>query len=82
MEDDDNMFRFDYSKEFLQWALMPPGYHPSWHVGVRMKTKKEGKKDRLVAFITGIPAHIAIQTKGKGVHNQVMCEVATTSAPP
>ena len=82
VEDDDNMFRFDYSKEFLQWALMPPGYHPSWHVGVRMKTKKEGKKDRLVAFITGIPAHIAIQTKGKGVHNQVMCEVATTSAPP
>ncbi len=25
VEDDDNMFRFDYSKEFLRWALTPPG---------------------------------------------------------
>jgi len=43
VEDDDNMFRFDYSREFLQWALMPPGYHKDWHVGVRMKSKKPGK---------------------------------------
>lgn len=27
VEDDDNMFRFDYSIQFLQWALTPPGYH-------------------------------------------------------
>ena len=26
VEDDDNMFRFDYSIEFLQWALSPPGH--------------------------------------------------------
>ena len=25
VEDDDNMFRFDYSPEFLAWALKPPG---------------------------------------------------------
>ena len=25
VEDDDNMFRFDYSIPFLRWALMPPG---------------------------------------------------------
>lgn len=25
VEDDDNMFRFDYSSEFLRWALQPPG---------------------------------------------------------
>ena len=25
VEDDDNMFRFDYSPEFLRWALQPPG---------------------------------------------------------
>lgn len=25
VEDDDNMFRFDYSREFLKWALTPPG---------------------------------------------------------
>ena len=26
VEDEDNMFRFDYSSEFLQWALRPPGW--------------------------------------------------------
>ena len=26
VEDDDNMFRFDYSKPFLHWALTPPGF--------------------------------------------------------
>ncbi len=25
VEDDDNMFRFDYSREFLRWALLVPG---------------------------------------------------------
>ncbi len=28
VEDDDNMFRFDYSRDFLQWALLSPGYNP------------------------------------------------------
>jgi glycylpeptide N-tetradecanoyltransferase len=27
VEDDDHMFRFDYSVNFLQWALCPPNYH-------------------------------------------------------
>jgi len=40
-----------------------------------MKSKKEGKKDKLVAFITGIPAHIAVHTESKGEHSQTMCEV-------
>lgn len=53
VEDDDNMFRFDYSVAFLRWALTPPGYFPSWHIGVRAKGSK-----KLVAFITGIPARI------------------------
>lgn len=53
VEDDDNMFRFDYSEAFLRWALNPPGYFPSWHIGVRAKSSK-----KLVAFITGIPARI------------------------
>ena len=35
VEDDDNTFRFDYSRGFLQWALTPPGYQPKWLVGVR-----------------------------------------------
>lgn len=31
------MFRFDYSTDFLQWALKPPGYLRQWHLGVRVK---------------------------------------------
>jgi len=30
VEDDDNMFRFDYSPEFLKWALKPPGWKRLW----------------------------------------------------
>lgn len=59
VEDDDNMFRFDYSRDFLQWALRPPGYKKELHVCVRVAT---GKK-KLVGFITGIPATIAVHGK-------------------
>jgi glycylpeptide N-tetradecanoyltransferase len=55
VEDDDSMFRFDYSTEFLRWALKPPGYIQHWHLGVRVKGK-----GKLVGFITGIPAHIQV----------------------
>ncbi|CAG8491788.1 11748_t:CDS:2, partial [Acaulospora colombiana] len=55
VEDDDAMFRFDYSGEFLKWALQPPGYKKIWHVGVRVSATK-----RLVAFVSGIPADIRI----------------------
>ncbi|KAJ7567471.1 hypothetical protein O6H91_02G149400 [Diphasiastrum complanatum] len=58
VEDDDNMFRFDYSVEFLRWALKPPGYYSDWHIGVRVKGSK-----KLVAFITGVPAHIRVRDK-------------------
>ncbi|KAF3439630.1 hypothetical protein FNV43_RR17908 [Rhamnella rubrinervis] len=56
VEDDENMFRFNYSKEFLRWALHPPGYYKSWHIGVRAKVSK-----KLVAFITGVPARIRVR---------------------
>ena len=42
VEDDDNMFRFDYSPDFLRWALQPPGQAPirltiySWLCSHRM----------------------------------------------
>ncbi|XP_030406332.1 glycylpeptide N-tetradecanoyltransferase 2 isoform X3 [Gopherus evgoodei] len=55
VEDDDNMFRFDYSPEFLMWALRPPGWLPQWHCGVRVSSNK-----KLVGFISAIPAHIRI----------------------
>jgi glycylpeptide N-tetradecanoyltransferase len=59
VEDDDNMFRFDYSRDFLQWALQPPGYMPHLHVCVRATT---GKK-KLCGFITGIPAAVTVYDK-------------------
>ena len=55
VEDDDNMFRFDYSPEFLRWALMPPGYLKVWHTGVRIT-----KSSKLVGFISAVPAKIRI----------------------
>ncbi|CAG8550256.1 8886_t:CDS:2 [Funneliformis mosseae] len=55
VEDDDAMFRFDYSGDFLKWALQPPGYLKIWHVGVRVSSNK-----KLVAFVSGIPADIRI----------------------
>jgi glycylpeptide N-tetradecanoyltransferase len=39
VEDDDATFRFDYSREFLRWALTPPGFLAKWQVGIR-DTKK------------------------------------------
>jgi len=57
VEDDDNMFRFDYSKDFLKWALKPPGWKKEWHLSVR---SDKGKKP-FVGFITAIPATISVQ---------------------
>ncbi|CAE8596740.1 unnamed protein product [Polarella glacialis] len=55
VEDDDSMFRFDYSVPFLRWALKPPGYLRNWHLGVRVTANK-----KLVGFITGIPANMQV----------------------
>ena len=58
VEDNDAMFRFDYSREFLQWALTPPGQYPEWIIGVRMKKNK-----KLYGFISGIPLHLRVNGK-------------------
>eukprot|EP00958_Prasinococcus_capsulatus_P003359 scaffold306_cov525-Prasinococcus_capsulatus_cf.AAC.47 len=55
VEDNDAMFRFDYSPEFLRWALQPPEYDQTWHIGVRVT-----KTNKLMALITGIPAQIDV----------------------
>ncbi|KPA84484.1 N-myristoyltransferase (NMT) [Leptomonas pyrrhocoris] len=57
VEDDDSMFRFNYTKEFLQWALRPPGYIRDWHVAVRRRKDK-----MLLAFIAGIPMTLHMGT--------------------
>ena len=36
VEDEDQMFRFCYTKDFLRWALCPPGHKKEWHLGVRV----------------------------------------------
>ena len=58
VEDDDNMFRFDYSPEFLHWALQPPGSLKEWWTGVRAT-----KTNKLVGFISAVPAAIRILEK-------------------
>ena len=58
VEDDECMFRFDYSAEFLIWALTPPGYRKEFHLGVR-----SSKSGRLMAFITAIPATVRVYPK-------------------
>ena len=59
VEDDDAMFRFDYSMPFLEWALTPPNYDTSFHLGVR--NERSGSK--LMAFITGVPATAVVRGK-------------------
>ncbi|KIM87248.1 hypothetical protein PILCRDRAFT_815729 [Piloderma croceum F 1598] len=56
VEDDDASFRFQYSAEFLHWALKPPGYHKEWHIGVRVSSNK-----KLVAFISGVPVTLRVR---------------------
>jgi len=55
VEDDDAMFRFDYSKDFLRWALQPPGWVRDWQIGVR-----QSSDGQLLAMITGTPAHVRV----------------------
>ena len=59
VEDEDHMFRFDYSKDFLKWHLTSPNYCPEWLVSiVQLDTKKNKKK--MVGFIAGIPIKVSI----------------------
>jgi glycylpeptide N-tetradecanoyltransferase len=54
------MFRFDYSPNFLKWALKPPGWKKEWHLCVRNTAKNSQK---LIGFITAIPATIILYGK-------------------
>ncbi|EST05533.1 Myristoyl-CoA:protein N-myristoyltransferase, N-terminal [Kalmanozyma brasiliensis GHG001] len=58
VEDDDATFRFDYSPQFLHWVLKHPGYHRTWHIGVRVVSTS-----KLVAFISGIPHELRVREK-------------------
>lgn len=57
VEDKEATFRFEYTEEFFNWALKPPGWCREWHVGVRVKGT-----NKLVAFISAVPAHLRVRT--------------------
>lgn len=69
VEDEDKMFRFDYSPQFLRWALKPPGWQRDWHCGVRV-----AKSGKLVGFIGATPALIKVAGGGK-THDVKMVEI-------
>ncbi|KAK1964807.1 N-myristoyl transferase [Colletotrichum sublineola] len=56
VEDDEAMFRFNYSPSMLRWALMAPGWRKEWHVGVRASQSR-----KLVAFISAIPVNLRVR---------------------
>ncbi|CAK1354583.1 Glycylpeptide N-tetradecanoyltransferase [Cercospora beticola] len=66
VEDTDGSFRFNYSTEFLKWALQPPGWKKEWHIGIRTKASADGKRGKLVASITGIP--VTLKVRGQTVN--------------
>lgn len=69
VEDDDALFRFDYSEAFLEWALTAPGFQSDLLLGVR--AQKSGK---LVAFISGIPATVRVRERSvKMVEINFLC---------
>ena len=59
VEDDDHMFRFDYSKDFLKWHLTSPNYFKEWLISVVQLDKVKNKK-KMVGFIAGIPIKVSI----------------------
>lgn len=64
VEDDDAMFRFDYSPAFLQWALTPPGHRKEFVVGIRVTPKDAGAgPGKLVGFITGVPVEMRVHDR-------------------
>ncbi|CAI4625637.1 AAC_HP2_G0036630.mRNA.1.CDS.1 [Saccharomyces cerevisiae] len=58
VEDHDAGFRFNYTKEFFNWALKSPGWKKDWHIGVRVK-----ETQKLVAFISAIPVTLGVRGK-------------------
>ncbi|XP_047232239.1 glycylpeptide N-tetradecanoyltransferase 1b isoform X2 [Girardinichthys multiradiatus] len=69
MEEDDNTIRFDFSPEYLLWALQPPDWRIRWHLGVRVDTNK-----KLVGFIAAVPAEVRIyETKKRLVQIKFLC---------
>uniref|UniRef100_A0A3Q2QU21 Glycylpeptide N-tetradecanoyltransferase n=1 Tax=Fundulus heteroclitus TaxID=8078 RepID=A0A3Q2QU21_FUNHE len=66
-EEDDNTMRFDFSPEYLLWALQPPNWLHQWNLGVRVDTTK-----KLVGFVAAVPADVRlVQVKFLCVHKKL-----------
>ena len=59
VEDNEAMFRLEYSASFLNWALKSPGWRKEWHIGVRATTKTR----KLLAFISAVPMTLRVRSK-------------------
>uniref|UniRef100_A0A3B3UH68 Glycylpeptide N-tetradecanoyltransferase n=1 Tax=Poecilia latipinna TaxID=48699 RepID=A0A3B3UH68_9TELE len=69
MEEDDNTIRFNFSPEYLLWALQPPNWLLQWNLGVRVDANK-----KLVGFIAAVPADVCIyETKKRLVQVRFLC---------
>ncbi|KAM3592207.1 uncharacterized protein V6R79_014737 [Siganus canaliculatus] len=69
MEEDDNTIRFDFSPEYLQWALQPPNWFAQWHCGVRVDTNK-----KLVGFIAAVPTDVRVyETEKRMAQVKFLC---------
>ena len=55
----DDTLRFNYSQEFLYWALSPPGYKKQWHIVVRSSNIRQ----TIIGFISAIPVNIIVNNK-------------------
>lgn len=53
VEDSEGKFRFDYSIDFLRWALAPPDNFEDWNIAVSSKGK-------LYGFISAIPVTMVV----------------------
>ena len=58
VEDSGKNYRFQYTPQFIRWALTPPNYVKEWIVGMRVK-----QNQKLVGFISGIPVKVMVEGK-------------------
>ncbi|KAI8901504.1 acyl-CoA N-acyltransferase [Globomyces pollinis-pini] len=49
--------KLNYSKEFIKWSLMIPGYNKEFHIALR-----DLKTNSMIGFIGGVPIHCEICT--------------------
>ncbi|KAI5170710.1 glycylpeptide N-tetradecanoyltransferase [Nematocida sp. LUAm3] len=53
VEDEEYMFRLEYSKPFLLWQLSSPYTYPEWNIGMY-------HEEKLIGFISAVEIHIKV----------------------